>query len=216
MINDGLMTDDRLLSEKTGELSGIVENNLEAVLNMLINNNFESFANNDEDFYSGRTKKLNNEIHNAIINILSNKNDRSLYIQALRINSFSIEMQNIFTLILLIKFNIKELSKYPLLKRQASIPNIALLISSIVKNSIDAFFENDVNSAGKVLKEIKNIKSLSQKILKELAQSPIEDDVFANKSRIVYYSVVISYLEEIAIIAGGIVTNLVILSIYND
>ncbi len=225
------------LSDNAIVLSGFVENNLEKDLNSIINNKFnivDSAANLD-DIKDNIITELNNEIYKLIIVVITNKGLRQskdknklyIYENVLKFGPFCNSMQNIYTLNLLIKLNIKNISMYPALKKQSYIPELALMISAIVKNAIDIFyallnFNNnnhelygnkiyDRTYKQQILKktwhEVKNIDFICDKIIKDL--STIESHIYGYdvKSQIIYYSLIVSYLREIAVFSYRIIEN---------
>ncbi len=227
------------LSDNAIVLSGFIENNLEKDLNSIINNKFNIVDSEFgmDDIKDNIITELNNEIYKLIIGVITNKallqskDENKLYIyeNVLKFGPFCNSMQNIYTLNLLIKLNIKNISMYPALKKQSYIPELALMISSIVKNTIDIFYAllnfnnnnrelygnkiNDKVYKQQILKktwqEVKNIDFICDKIIKDL--STVESHAYGYdvKSQIIYYSLIVSYLREIAIFSYRIIENAV-------
>lgn len=211
------MVEDKILIEKTTELSGFIENNLESTFNILVHSSLSSINIDNIDLssiYDNKVENIKNEINERIITIFTdNKNkkpEKRFYEEILKLNSFAFIMQNIYTLTMLIKHNIREIAKYPLLNKQAYIPDVALMTSATVKNCIDAFYEDDDRAYNKLIEEIKNIRYLNKKILNELAftYDTAENKAFDNnKNPSIYYAVIVSYIEAIAMQSLKIIKN---------
>jgi hypothetical protein len=227
------------LSDNAIVLSGFIENNLEKDLNSIINNKFNIVDSElgMDDIKDNIITELNNEIYKLIIGVITNKGLRQskgesklyIYENVLKFGPFCNSMQNIYTLNLLIKLNIKNISMYPALKKQSYIPELALMISSIVKNTIDIFYAllnfnnnnrelygskiNDKAHKQQILKktwqEVKNIDFICDKIIKDLSTVESHTYGYDVKSQIIYYSLIVSYLREIAVFSYRIIENAV-------
>ncbi|MHB1665618.1 MAG: hypothetical protein ACYCT7_10250 [bacterium] len=227
------------LSDNAIVLSGFIENNLEKDLNSIINNKFNVLDLEIElnDIKDNLVTELNNEIHKLIISIITNeglrqskdKNKLCIYENVLKFSPFCNSMQNIYTLNLLIKLNIKNIAQYPVLKKQSYIPELALMISSIVKNTIDTFYSllnfnnNDYELYGnktnnkaykqqilkKTWQDIKNIDYVCDRIINDLSSIKSNTYGYDAKNQMIYYSLIVSYLKEIAIFSYRIIENAV-------
>lgn len=227
------------LSDNAIILSGFIENNLEKDLNSIINNKFNvlDLETDLNDIKDNLVTELNNEIHKLIISVITNKglrqskdkNKLCIYENVLKFSPFCNSMQNIYTLNLLIKLNIKNISRYPVLKKQSYIPELALMISSIVKNTIDTFYSllnfndnnyelygNKINNKAykqqilkKTWQDIKNIDYVCDKTINDLSSIESHSYGYDVKSQIIYYSLIVSYLKEIAIFSYRIIENAV-------
>ncbi|MHB1646596.1 MAG: hypothetical protein EVG15_01470 [Candidatus Acididesulfobacter diazotrophicus] len=227
------------LSDNAIVLSGFIENNLEKDLNSIINNKFNVSDLEIElnDIKDNLVTELNNEIHKLIISIITNeglkqskdKNKLCIYENVLKFSPFCNSMQNIYTLNLLIRLNIKNIAQYPVLKKQSYIPELALMISSIVKNTIDTFYSllnfnnnnyelygNKINNKAykqqiikKTWQDIKNIDYVCDRTINDL--SGIKSNIYEYdaKNQMIYYSLIVSYLKEIAIFSYRIIENAV-------
>ncbi|MHB1680311.1 MAG: hypothetical protein ACYCTB_07380 [bacterium] len=227
------------LSDNVIILSGFIENNLEKDLNSIINNKFNvlDLETDLNDIKDNLVTELNNEIHKLIISVITNKGLRQskdknklyIYENVLKFSPFCNSMQNIYTLNLLIKLNIKNISQYPALKKQSYIPELALMISSTVKNTVDTFYSllnfndtnyelhgNKINNKAykqqilkKTWQDIKNIDYICDKIINDLSSIESHSYGYDVKSQIIYYSLIVSYLKEIAIFSYRIIENAV-------
>ena len=218
------MKEKKLLDTKISEYSDIIEQNLEEILNELISNNYKlrnlgfgaGFDNEANEIYGEINKlaisiltltlsKNKNGLHKIWLFHGNGKNNpENLVREIARLIRFADNLKCINNSISLIKYNINELYEYPTFKKQAYIPDFALMISSFFKENIDIFFQNnknDINKENRMSAELKKITSLSHKVLNEFSRD-ISDgniDIISNENQVIYYSNIISCLELIAI-----------------
>lgn len=211
----------KMLTAKIGEFSSLIEQNLEEILNELISSNYKLRNLGFDTLFNNEINKIYDEINELAISVLtSSKNKNSinkicrfyknqkgnhenLIREIIRLIKFANNLRNINNSIILIKYNLNELYRYPTFKKQAYIPDFTLMISSFFKENIDIFFQNnnDINTKNRLFAELKKIISLSHKMLNELSQD-ISDgniDINSNENQVIYYSNIISYLELISI-----------------
>ena len=213
------MNERKMLTAKIGEFSSLIEQNLEEILNELISNNYKLRNLGSGAGFNNEANGIYDEINELAISVLTSsrnkginkiclfhrnqKSDSENLIRELtRLIKFTNNLKNINNSIILIKYNLNELYKYPTFKKQAYIPDFTLMISSFFKENIDIFFQNnnDINTKNRLFAELKKIISLSHKMLNELSQD-ISDrnfDINSNENQVIYYSNIISYLELIS------------------
>lgn len=222
------MKEKKILAAKIGEFSSTVEQNLEEILNELISNNYKLHNLSFDALFNNETSKIYDEINELAISILTlskNKsgikntirrlfrkqgdNSENLVKEIIRFLKFANNLKNINNSLILIKYNINELYKYPAFKKQAYIPDFTFMISSFFKENIDIFFQenNDINTKNRMSSELKKIMSLSRKMLNKFSID-ISDgniDINPNENQVIYYSNIISYLELISISAFSLI-----------
>ena len=213
-----------LLNSKAIELSNIVEQSLEEVLNELIANNYKQYNNSignitNNDSRSNILYREINELAQQIlissknVNLSSlkllfkkeNSNYKNFVSGITRIIKFADHLQDIDNSLELIKNDINELYKYPAFKKQAYIPEFCLALSSFFKENIDIFFMRlgrDEKVKNKTAAELSKIVSLGNKIMNEFFLNM----TYENKgnatdlgNQVIYYSNIISLLELISI-----------------
>jgi hypothetical protein len=214
-----------LLNSNAIKLSYIVEQNIEEILNEVITNNYKIHESDIKDFICCNKSKNEFNIICEEINSLSLKileKDEIIFFRpvfkkkkikqlnviykTLRIIKFTENMKNIYNNLELIKLNINELYKYPVLKVQTYIPELCLYLSAFFKENIDLFFmdinHEDTDERNKIeIDKLYKIISLGNKIINEFYINLIsaENNDIKNAGHVVYHSNIISIIQIISI-----------------
>ncbi|MGC8553912.1 MAG: hypothetical protein ACP5NA_00230 [Candidatus Acidulodesulfobacterium sp.] len=213
-----------LLNSNAIKLSYIVEQNIEEILNEVITNNYKIHESDIKDFICNKSKNKFNiiceEINRLSVKILEKDEiiffkpifkkkkikQLNLIYKILRIIKFMENMKNIYNNLELIKLNINELYKYPVLKVQTYIPELCLYLSAFFKENIDIFFMNenhgDIEERKKIaMEKLHKIISLGNKIINEFYINIIsaENNDNKNTGHVVFYSNIISIIQIISI-----------------
>ncbi|MCL4497617.1 MAG: hypothetical protein M1467_05880 [Deltaproteobacteria bacterium] len=213
-----------LLNSNATKLSYIVEQNIEEILNEVITNNYKIHDSGINDFFFNKSKNefdiICKEISSLSLKILEKdeiiffkpvfkkKKIKQLNIiyKTLRIIKFTENMKNIYNNLELIKLNINELYKYPVLKVQTYIPELCLYLSAFFKENIDIFFmdinHEDIKERKKIVMEkLYKIMSLGNKIINEFYINIISDEKsdIQNGGHVIYHSNIISIIQIISI-----------------
>jgi hypothetical protein len=213
-----------LLNSNVIKLSYIVEQNIEEILNEVITNNYKIHESDIKNFICNKDKNefdiICQEINSLSVKILEKdeiiffkpvfkkKKIKQLNViyKTLRIIKFTENMKNIYNNLELIKLNINELYKYPVLKVQTYIPELCLYLSAFFKENIDIFFmdENhgDTEERKKTaMEKLHKIISLGNKIINEFYINIIsaENNDNKNAGHVVYHSDIISIIQIISI-----------------
>ncbi len=213
-----------LLHYNAIKMSYIVEQNLEGILNEVITNNYKIHDSEIKDFIFNKNKNefdiICEEINNLSVKILEKdeiiffkpifkkkkiKRVNAIY-KTLHIIKFTENIKNIYNNLELIKLNINELYKYPVLKVQTYIPELCLYLSAFFKENIDIFFmeinHGDIKERKKiVMDKLYKIISLGNKIINEFYINIISDEKsdIQNGGHVIYHSNIISIMQIISI-----------------
>ena len=162
--------------------TGIVEQNLEYILNLISTLDDPSVKYKKED-PSLKLAKLKADIKNDILNYPPE--------EIVKIITFTTIMENVYNSTNEIKDYIKEAVEYPPIGFDLS--EIAIKISGIAKKAIDGFFSGNIDTD--LEPSITETKRLMNAALNRLYKLNGKENRW--KGRIVYYSCVITVLEEI-------------------
>ncbi len=213
-----------LLHYNAIKMSYIIEQSIEGILNEVITNNYKIHESDIKDFICNKSKNefdiIYEEIKNLSVKILEKdeiiffkpifkkKKIKQLNIiyKTLRIIKFTENIKNIYDSLELIKLNINELYKYPVLKVQTYIPELCFYLSAFFKENIDVFFmdlnHGDIKERKKIVADkLYKIMSLGNKIINEFYINILSDEKSELKSggHVIYHSNIISIMQIISI-----------------
>ena len=162
--------------------TGIIEQNLEYILNLISTLEDPAVKYKNED-YPAKLAKLETDIKNDILNYPPE--------EIIKIITFTTHMESVYNSTNEIKGYIKEVVKYPPIDFDLS--PIAIKISGIVKKAIDGFFAGNIDAdlEPAITENERLINAALRRLHKLNGREKME------RGRIVYYSCIITVLKEI-------------------